>query len=383
MSIISQPPVRWYSHPPARAWVGPGAGSSALDFHRQLPGYAPTPLHDVPDLACELGVSRVLIKDESNRLGLPAFKILGASWAACRALACCYDLPVAGLTLTGVRQGLPGRPHLTLVTATDGNHGRALARVAGLLGLKARVYVPRGVSESAVAAIRSEGAVVVELAGSYDDAVRASAASAQDDPDALVVQDTSWPGYQDVPRWIVAGYTTMFAEIDAQIASPGSVDLVVCPVGVGSLAQAAVLHYRGCSRFRPALLTVEPDTAGCVLASLRSGQLTPVETGTTIMAGLNCGTPSGVAWPALLGGVDAAVVVSDEQDRRAVVELAALGLDVGPCGAATLAGLRAALQGPTERSARRGALGLTADSTVVLVSTEGRAANPLPAYLDS
>ncbi|MEU0572634.1 pyridoxal-phosphate dependent enzyme, partial [Nonomuraea sp. NPDC005983] len=299
------------------------------DFHAGLPGYAPTPLVELPALAAELGAGRVFVKDESRRLGLPAFKALGASWAIHQVLSRrTDDGPVR------------------LVTATDGNHGRAVARMARLLGQHAQVFVPRdGVHPAAVAAIEAEGAQVVQVAGSYDDAVLL-AADAADQPGAVLVQDTAWPGYEEIPGWIVEGYCTLFAELDAQLsaAGAGAPGLVVVPAGVGSLAQAAITHYRsgqagsaGPDGAGVALLTVEPDSAACVLASLLSGEPVSVATGATIMAGLNCGTPSSLAWPYLRDGLDAAIAVTDVDSARAARDLAALGVRAGPCGAAALA----------------------------------------------
>ncbi|WP_460070736.1 diaminopropionate ammonia-lyase [Streptomyces sp. YKOK-I1] len=361
-SLFSLPAPRWLARPGARAWRCAPAPDGVRDFHAALPGYAPTPLTELPPLAAESGVGRVFVKDESSRLGLPAFKALGVSWAVHRILA---ERPQDG--------------PLTLVTATDGNHGRAVARTARLLGRPARVFVPSGVHPGAVAAIAAEGAEVTEVAGSYDDAVR-RAARAADAPDAVLVQDTGWPGYERIPGWIVEGYSTLCAEIDDQLAAAGvpGPGLVVVPVGVGSFAQAVVTHYRSRPApgpAAPALLSVEPDTAACVLASLAHGVPVSVPTGDTTMAGLNCGTPSGLAWPRLHGGLDAAVAVTDADSARAAADLAALGVSSGPCGAAPLAGLRAALTGDGA-DARRTALGLDATSVVVLLSTEGTAANP-------
>ncbi|WP_067483651.1 pyridoxal-phosphate dependent enzyme [Actinomadura hibisca] len=341
------PATAWFSRPAARTWTCAPAPAEVAAFHANLPGYAPTPLTEVPALAAELGVERVFVKDESARLGLPAFKILGASW--------------------GVHQALrhAARRPERLVTATDGNHGRAVAALARAHGLPARVFVPSGVHPAARAAIEAEGAEVVETNASYDEAVRRAAA----DP-GLLVQDTAWPGYEEVPRWIVEGYSTLFTEIDAQLNAAGAAPagLVAVPVGVGSLAQAAVTHYRATST-GSTVLSVEPETAACVLASLTEGRPVTVPDGSTIMAGLNCATPSTLAWPYLRDGLDAAVAVSDDDTARAARDLASHGIPAGPCGAASLAGVRAAL---TED--RRADLAPAA--TVVLLSTEGTTANP-------
>jgi len=352
----------WYPHHRDRGWTAAGPSPEALAFHRALPGYAPTPLIELAPLAAELGVGRLFAKDESLRLGLPAFKALGASWAVHRAVE--QD------------SRTDGEP-LTVVSATDGNHGRAVARFARQFGHRARIWVPRGVHPVAVAAIEDEGAPVTLVDGDYDDAVAAEARAAEE-PRIVLVQDTAWDGYEQIPGWIVDGYGTLFAEIDDQLldAGCGRPDLVVVPVGVGALAQATLAHYRSAAEpGATAVVSVEPDTAACVLASLRAGSLTTVETGETAMAGLNCGTPSSQAWPFLLHGLDGAVAVGEAADAAAVHDLAALGVAAGPCGAAGLAAVRSLLTGPDSRGPRSH-LRIGPDSSVVLLVTEGSAANP-------
>ncbi|MET9361217.1 diaminopropionate ammonia-lyase [Streptomyces sp. NPDC006632] len=362
------PLTTWSARPGSRnAWRCEPAPVEVRDFHAALPDYAPTPLTELPALARELEVGRVFVKDESSRLGLPAFKALGASWAVRRILA---ERPAAA-------DGADPEP-VTLVTATDGNHGRAVARVARLLGQRAHVFVPRGVHPRAVSAITAEQAKVTQVAGPYDEAVRLAAERAGR-ADAVLVQDTGWPGYERIPAWIVEGYSTLCAEIDEQLTAAGVAagpGLVAVPVGVGSLAQAVVTHYRSRpSGQAPALLSVEPMAAACVLESLTRDAPVSITTGDTAMAGLNCGTPSSIAWPHLRNGLDAAVAVSDPEAARAAATLAELGVSSGPCGAAGLAGLRALLDTP-ENGRWRTALGLGPSSVIVLLSTEGAAANP-------
>lgn len=354
-------PHDWQPNPRDLAWSCSAVPPEVLAFHRSLDGYAPTPLVELPLVAELLGVGRAFVKDESSRLGLPAFKVLGVSWAVHRILG----------------RSESGAGRVTFVTATDGNHGRAVARTARLLGHQARVFVPDGVSVQAVAAIEAEDAPVAVVGGSYDDAVAAAAAYASDHGSVLL-QDTAWPGYERVPSWIVEGYTTLLAEIDGQLAAHGAPgpDLVVVPAGVGSLAQAAVTHYRSTGDpALTALMSVEPVSAACVLASLRAGEAISVATGITSMAGLNCGTVSRLAWPMLQAGLDAAVAVADEEAAAAAPPLRIGGVDAGPCGCASLAGAMAALTG-VGADARRAALRLRPDATVVLIVTEGSAANP-------
>lgn len=300
----------------------------------------------MPALATELGVGRVLVKDESSRLGLPAFKVLGASWACHRALE--------------------EHPGARLVTATDGNHGRAVARTAARLGVGATVFVPSVMRPEPAALIAGEGADVVRVDGDYDAAVRRAAEFAGRRPDRVLMQDTAWDGYERVPAWIVEGYATLLEEVDAQVE--GSVDLIAVPVGVGSLAEAVVRHCRRPGVPRPSVLSVEPDTAACLLTSLLAGSRQTVPTSETVMAGLNCGTVSSSAWPVLRDGCDAAVAVTDAEALRAVDDLGSSGISSGPSAAATLAGVRVACAD----AQRRAALDVGPDSIVVLLSTEAR-----------
>jgi diaminopropionate ammonia-lyase len=350
--------------PPPRAPLG---------LHRRLPGYAVTPLEDAPALARANGVGRVWVKDESSRLGLPAFKMLGASWAAYRAAVERLGRdPEPWASLDQLRRTLaPLRP-LTLAAATDGNHGRAVARMATLLGFDAAVYVPEGTAAARIAAIAGEGALVTVVDGDYDAAVAAAAATAGDR--CLLIQDLAWRGYEHVPAWVVDGYATIFWEIDDQLAERGeeAPDGVVVPVGVGGLAAAAVRHWRRRPPGRrPRLVGVEPLAAACVLRSLQADRIVTVPgPHDSIMAGLNCGTPSLVAWPALRAGLDAVVAVADERARHAMRDLAAAGIVAGETGAASLAGL-AELTGGRDAGEARAALGLGADARVLLLCTEG------------
>jgi diaminopropionate ammonia-lyase len=391
-----------FRNPAARpAATMPPPPRAPLELHRRLPGYAVTPLHDAPALAAAAGVGRVWVKDESARLGLPAFKLLGASWAAYRALTERLGRdPEPWTSLEELRATLaPLRP-LTLATATDGNHGRAVARMAALLGLDADVYVPTGTAAARIAAIQGEGARVTVVDGDYDAAVATAAATAGER--CLAIQDVGWPGYEQVPAWVIEGYATIFWEVDDQLTDRGEPgpDVVVVPVGVGGLAAAAVRHWRrqdlpihrgsslrgtplgspgpprplgfpGPLRRPPRLLGVEPLAAACVLRSLRAGRIVTVPgPHDSIMAGLNCGTPSLSAWPALRDGLDAVAAVADDRARQAMRDLAAAGIVAGETGAAALAGLAEATRGP-DAAAARAALGLGADASVLLLCTEG------------
>jgi diaminopropionate ammonia-lyase len=308
-----------------------------LEFHRRLPGYAPTPLADAPSLAAELGLGRLLVKNESSRLGLPSFKILGASWATYRLLVGKLGHVPAWSNLEELRAALAPLGSVTLVAATDGNHGRAVARVARWMGYESRIFVPEGTAHARIDGIASEGASVEVIEGTYDDAVLASAALADDH--VLVVSDTSWEGYTDVPASVVDGYGTIFAEVDEQLDG-APVDTVVVQMGVGALAAAVADHFARSTK----VVAVEPLDAACGLQSARAGH--PIEVPgphRSIMAGLNCGNVSVVAWPRVLAGVDLFVAVEDRAAERAMRDLASIGVVAGETGAAGLAGLRAAL----------------------------------------
>ena len=362
--------MTWYSNPQARNWSCEAPSAAVAKFHQSLSNYEYTPLIELPSIADELGVGRVFVKDESARLNLAAFKVLGASWAVAQALTNGAE----PTSLDHVAQAIDRAHPPTLVAATDGNHGRAVAHMAKLLGLDCFIVIPRGVSELAIDNVRGEGAHVTVLDASYDEAVEAAKTITADLVNGIHIQDMSWPGYTDIPNWIIEGYTTLCTEVDEQLreASAYPASVVAVPVGVGSFLHSVVAHYRSRDDSAASVLSVEPNVADCVLRSLASGVLTSVETGVTIMSGMNCGTPSSDSWPFHQAGVDAAISLTDEQTRTALTTLHELNVDSGPCGAATLAGVREALS----TQERRNALGITNESVIVLLSTEGRAANP-------
>jgi diaminopropionate ammonia-lyase len=332
-------------------------------FHRRFPGYAPTPLTEMTALASALGVGRIWVKDESSRLGLPSFKILGASWATYRALTDRLDMP--GASLNELRAALATRPPMTLATATDGNHGRAVARMAKLLGCRAHVLVPAGTAHERTRAIASEGATVTVIDGTYDEAVAQAATEAG--PDCLVISDTSWPGYEAVPRWITEGYGTIFMEADAQLSGERP-DLVVVQIGVGSLAMAVVRHYRPTGA---RIVGVEPLSAACMLASVEAGRIMAVPgPHTSIMAGLNCGIPSLLAWPVVSTGVDLFVAIADDWAREAMRRMKEAGIVAGETGAAGVGGLLALLTGP-DAARVRDLLAIDQSTRVLCLSTEG------------
>jgi diaminopropionate ammonia-lyase len=339
--------MRAFVNPAVDRELVPRPSEAASGFHASLDGYEPTPLRELSSVATELGVAAVWLKDESNRFGLPAFKILGASWAVERAL----------------------REHPethTLVAASAGNHGRAVANVAARLGLRARIFLPARASPTRRDAIAAEGADVVLVEGTYEDAV----ARAREDgarPGAFELADVGTSGPAE---WVIDGYATLFREIDAQ----AGFDVLLVPVGVGSLAAAAA---RFCAHRGVPVIGVEASLAACLTASLAAGELTVVETPGTAMAGLDCAEVSRAAWPSLHRGMHGTVTVSDDEAVAAVTELETYGLEIGASGAAPLAALRALLAEP-ECGALRDAVEVTQHARVVLVASEGRTDRPPP-----
>jgi diaminopropionate ammonia-lyase len=305
----------------------PAPSAEAPAFHRGLDRYRPTPLRDLGD--------GVWLKDESDRLGLPAFKVLGASWAAERALRA--DPAIH-----------------TLVAASAGNHGRAVAHVAALRGLRCRVFLPARAAVARREAIAAEGAEVIMVDGTYEEAVERAAREGSE-PGCFELADV---GASGPASWVIDGYATLFSELDRPF------DVALVPVGVGSLGAAAARW--GAPAGVP-VIAVEPDVAACLTASLAAGRPTPVATPGTAMAGLDCAEVSKAAWPTLLPGIRGTVTVSDAEAGAAMRELAAVGLAIGDSGAAPLAGLRALRSDPRCAALRE----LVALERVLLVGTEG------------
>lgn len=358
------PPIVEENAHVSRAFPGPAPDRAPEAFHRSMPGYRRTLLRDQPGLAEELGVGRLWLKDETERFGLPAFKIAGASWAAGQALRVRLGLPAcAAASWEALLATLDREAPPTLVTATDGNHGRAIARVARWLGLRSKIVVPSDMVAARRAAIAAEGAEVTVVDGGYDDAVARAAAS--EDEAHVVVSDTSWEGYEDTPRAVVAGYSTVLWEVEDGLRGAGEPDpdVVVVLVGVGSFAAAVVRHYRAREIPRPPrLIAVEPTRAACALASAREGApVTVPGPHNSIMSGLNCGTPSRVAWPDLRAGIDMFAAVDDEVARDGMRRLAVAGIAAGECSGGAVGAVRS-----LRRHGR-----LAADATVLTFLTEG------------
>jgi len=343
----------------------PGAPDPrAVRFHRSMPGYAPSDVAEAPAAAAQLGLSRLVVKLETERFGLPSFKILGASWATCRAVSLRSGVEPAA-TFDELRAMSARLDRLTLATATDGNHGRAVAHMARLLGFGARILVPAGTAEARIEAIAGEGGAVEVVDGSYDDAVLRAAGLA--DAEHLVISDTSWPGYEEVPGWVADGYATIFAELADQLDGDEAPRLLTIQLGVGALASAAV---RALAAPERVIIGVEPAGAACVLEAVRAGRPVLVPgPHDSVMAGLNCGLASQVALPDIAAGVDGFCAIDDASAEQAVRLLFADGLRCGETGAAGVAGLLALREAHGEAAWTR--LGLGERPAALAICTEG------------
>ena len=352
--------------------------SAQRAFFASRPDLHATPLHKCQALARHLGIGELLVKDETARFGLNAFKGVGTQFA------------VATLLARGeIRRGD------TLVCASEGNHGRAVAHAAREVQCPARVYMSQSVAPPRVQAIESEGATVVLVAGSYDDAVRQMARDAEAHG-WVVISDTSWPGYSEIPRLIMLGYTRILDEIDVVP------DVVFVQAGVGGLLAAVACYYAlprpvpglggqapgsgpvpliplpptASLARHPKVVAGEPVSAACVQASARAGRPTSVPGPfTTSMGGLRCGEMSPAVFPAVASLVDAFLGIEDAFAFEAMRLLARPVppdpvVECGPSGAAALGGLLATVADPALASVRE-RLSLGPETRVLVIVTEG------------
>lgn len=346
--------------------------SSVWEYHTSFPGYKESPLHSLPTLDRKIGIGRLWVKDESHRFGLPAFKVLGASWAVYRALLDRFGISASECpTLAALKERLKDLAHIRLVCATDGNHGRAVAFMARSLNVPASIYMPAGSAEARVEAVRSEGAEVF-VGGTYDDAV--ARAINELGSDGLLIQDASEKERDPIPEWIIEGYSTLFWEVDQQLRRTGEdpPSVVFVQIGVGSLAHAVVRHVRSeWEKSRVQIVGVEPMKAACLFASMKAGKIVTLEGHQdSIMAGLNCGTPSALSFPILQKGINCLLTVSDDRAWEAMRILAEEGIVAGEKGAAGMAGLIELMSGEENSDVRR-SLGLNSDTNVLVLNTEG------------
>ncbi len=334
------------------------------------PGYAPTPLRDLPSIAAQAGVGAVRLKDEAERFGLGSFKALGGAYAVAHVLIA--ELARRGVARAATSGDLVAGHYVeatrtvTVTCATDGNHGRSVAWGAQRFGCQCVIFISHTVSPGRADAIARYGAEVRRVRGTYDDAVRAAASVAAAEG-WFVVSDTSWPGYTSVPVLVMQGYRLMADEaMDQWQGAPPT--HVFVQGGVGGLPAAVSVHLRARVVPPPCLVVVEPDRAACLLASAELGALTAIPGDLdTVMAGLACGAPSLLAWAELERGAAAFMAVPDAAAIACMKLLARQGIVSGESGVAGLAGFLLAAADPAARET----LGLRPDSRVLLFSTEG------------
>ncbi|MBY6110874.1 diaminopropionate ammonia-lyase [Halomonas litopenaei] len=353
-----------------RAILHQAALEQARDEIRRWPGYAATPLVGLDGLAAAAGVAAIHYKDESERFSLKSFKALGGAYAVLRLIKRRLGEQVTSEALMAgeYRDALDG---LTVCCATDGNHGRSVAWGARQFGVRCVIYLHATVSPGREQAIADFGAEIRRVAGNYDDSVRQAASDAAE-YGWFVVSDTSYPGYMEVPRDVMQGYSVMVDEAVDQLDQPPTHCFV--QGGVGGLAAATLAQlWEAYGVNRPRVIVVEPERAACLLESARSGEPVAVDGDLdTLMAGLACGEVSLLAWEVLDEGIDDYLAVSDEAAVEAMKLLAeGVGGDpalvAGESAVAGLVGLLLASQEP-DLGAR---LGLDGNSRVLLIGSEG------------
>jgi diaminopropionate ammonia-lyase len=361
--------------------LGPEYAGKVRAFHSTFKEYKPTPLTALPGLAADLGLGKLLVKDESHRFGLNAFKVLGASYAMSSYLAQRLGESMEGMT----RDKLAGAEtrakagDITFITTTDGNHGRGLAWTARELGYRAIVYMPKGSEQIRVDNILAEGAQCTVTDMNYDDAVRMSWDLARKNG-YVMVQDTAWDGYEEIPTWIMQGYMTLALESLEQMRASGDLPThCFLQAGVGSFAGAVTGFLTAAlGKDAPKFIIVEPHCANCIYTSAVAADGKPHNvTGDlrTLMAGLACGEPNTISWGILRDYVTAYISSPDHIAANGMRILAAPvnGDPIvisGESGAVTAGIVQWLMQHPAARI-QRDDLGLGKDSTVLLISTEG------------
>ena len=353
--------------------LSPAAAAAAERMIALCPQYVATPLRSMAALARRFGVACVLVKDEASRFGLGSFKALGGAYAVLRVF----------LAEASKRLGREVQPaeigsaelrviadDLVFACATAGNHGRSVAAGAHFLGCRAVVFLHQGVSPARAEGIEQFGAAIHRVDGSYDDSVSAVNRSAAENG-WHIISDTSWPGYEDVPRLVTQGYTVMLREIQRELAEPPT--HVFVQAGVGGLAATVAAYFSlAYGSGRPKVIVVEPDRAACLYSSHQAGQRTSIPRDTpTVMACLECYIPSRTAWETLSRWSDAFMTVPDEAAVEAMRVFAEPGgsddtVVSGASGAAGLAGFITAM-----RSTIGNELGIDAASRILLFNTEG------------
>lgn len=355
----------------------------AMAFHRSFPQYSVTPLARLNGMAQRLGLNGLYVKDESYRFGLNAFKVLGGSFAMARYIAEKTGKDVGEMTydyLTG-DQLKKDFGQATFFTATDGNHGRGVAWAANKLGQKAVVHMPKGSTQTRFDNIQKEGAQVTIEEMNYDDCVRLAAKEANETVNGVIVQDTAWDGYEDIPGWIMQGYGTMAAEAAEQLRQM-ELDRpthIFVQAGVGSLAGAVVGYYSNLyPSAPPKMIVMEAQAADCLYRGAEAGDGKPrIVDGdlNTIMAGLACGEPNTISWDILRNHVTAFLSCPDWVSAKGMRMLASPvrgdpAVTSGESGAVGMGVIATLMEDDSYRDLRE-AIGLDRHSRVLMFSTEG------------
>lgn len=351
-------------------------------FHATFPDYALTPLRALPNLAAWLGVGGIYVKDDSPRFGLNAFKGLGATFALASFIAQTtgrnvWELDARTMASPEMRKELG---EFTFYATTDGNHGRAVAWAATNIGQKSVIYMPKGCPQVKLDNIHKEGAQGYITDMNYDDTIRYTAELAAKTPRSVIVQDTAWEGYTDIPGWIMQGYAVMTLEACDQLREQGITPThVLLQAGTGAFAgsaQGVVSNYYG--EGAPTTFIVEPPVADCYYRSAQKGDGSVVNVSVddySIMQGLACGEPNPISWDIIRNKSSYFAVIEDALAARGVRVLGnPLGDDPrvisGESGASTMGFLTELLAGPELAALREGA-GLDKNSHILLFSTEG------------
>lgn len=355
------------------------------NFHKTLPNYVQTPLVDLKNLAKHFGVKQILVKDESKRFGLNAFKVLGGSYAMGKYIANILNVEMKNLPFekmispeTKAKLG-----DVTFVTATDGNHGRGVAWTANKLNQKARVYMPKGSAQMRFDNIAKENAYVEITDLNYDDAVRKGNAeviqNVKEGKNFVMVQDTAWDGYEEIPLWIMQGYATIMSEVLEQLKGTKPTHVFV-QAGVGSFAGAMQgLLSKTFGKDRPIVVVCEPHGANCIYQSMVANDGKPHNLSgdlTTIMAGLSCGEPSTISYKILDEYTDFSVSCDDSIAARGMRVLSSplVGDDriiSGESGAVGLGLVSTILDKSKNFTDIAKTLGIDENSTILCISTEG------------
>ena len=389
--MTTEKPITWLANPRARDGkptkdvaeiIPPALTRQIRSFHNEIPGFKMSPLKALPKLASRLGLGGIWVKDESARLNLGSFKVLGGSYAIYQMLKRRLGLEDEEITFSDLTGGALREKlgPVVFAAATDGNHGRGVAWSATQMGFESIIYVHKLTSKARIQAIERNGGKVVIVDGNYDDAVR------QVELDAKangweVLSDTAWEDYEDVPKWVMQGYTTMLSEAQEQFAGQGlsRPTHIFAQAGVGSLAAATLGFYDNLyGQDRPRSVVVEPTKAACLFESARVADGEPHSVGgdlDTIMAGLACGDPNPLAWKILSQTADYFTKCPDYVAAKGMrVYAVPLRGDPfivsGESGAVTLGALMAVMEYEGARELRE-QLALGPESQILLINSEG------------